>query len=224
MKQTLLALTALAFTLPAAANPELANIVTQEFGAATADGIVLLQSAPSVGEPTQWNVFARDPFRPAELVSAALSLQGRSWSVKPAGAGRNILKRIPGQVINFGRVRYRSADVREIVARAASQSNTVFSSLEYQLAVDVAGGSPEWGVVLLNAANVEVGFIVVNAETGALGMQQWANQIPVNIPGQPENKGARAAQGVKEAGRKAWNWTDNARRETGNFFKELFRR
>jgi hypothetical protein len=36
--------------------------------------------------------------------------------------------------------------------------------------------------------------------------------------------GARAAQKVKDKARKAWNWTENAGRETGNFFKELFKR
>ena len=222
MKRLLFALAGL--TVSAFANPELANIITHEYGAATTEGILLLQSAPSAAEPVQWSVFARDPFRQGDVVRANLNLEGRSWSVRPAGAGRGLLRRTPAEPINFSKVKVRSSEAREVASRAAAETNTVFATVEYQLAVDSPGMAPEWGIALINAAGAEVGFVLVNAENGQIALQNWANQAPQPMRNDPAaTPGGRAAQGVKEAGRRAWDWTDNARRQTGNFFKELFR-
>ena len=228
MKSTLLIL--LSASSLAFANPEIANIIAQEYGAATSEGIVLLQSAASAAEPQQWYVYARDPFRTGELVKADLSIQGRSWVPKALGGGDGLLRSTPPGVIAFSRVKYRSADVRNIAARAAVAAKTTFASIEYQLAVNQPNGAPEWGLALLDASGVEVGFVLVSAETGAVAMEQWANQSPPPSGGlfskkaAPGDKGERAAQEVKETARRAWDWTDGARKETKSFFKELFSR
>lgn len=224
MKSTLFAL--LAFSSAALANPEIANIISQEYGAATYDRIVLLQSAASAAEPQQWSVYAGDPFRPEELVRADLTQQGRSWVAKPNGAGTKLLRAMPPAPIPFSRVKFRSSDVRGVAARAAVESKTTFATIEYQLAVSTENGAPEWGLALLDSAGAEVGFLLVSAETGTINHQQWSNQTPAaNAPtASTGDKGARAAQEMKETARRAWNWTDNARKETKSFFKELFRR
>ena len=41
--------------------------------------------------------------------------------------------------------------------------------------------------------------------------------------GQAIESGEDAAKAVKQGARKAWDWTEKAGRETGGFFKELFR-
>jgi hypothetical protein len=121
-------------------------------------------------------------------------------------------------------VKVRSSEAREVAARAAAETNTTFATVEYQLAVDSPGMAAEWGIALISAAGAEVGFVLVNAENGEIALQNWANQAPQPMRNDPAaTSGGRAAQGVKEAGRRAWDWTDNARRQTGNFFKELFR-
>jgi len=224
MKNTLFAL--FAFTTASLANPEIANIVTQEYGAAVSEGILLLQAPASAGEPVKWAVFARDPFRSGELIKADIVQQGNSWSVKPAGADDDLLRATPPTTVAFNRVKYRSSEVRGIAARAAVDAKTSFATIEYQLACNKPGTAPEWGLALLDASGVEVGFLLVNAETGAITHQQWASQVAAAPKSSDEGgeKGARAAQEVKEAARRAWNWTDGARKETKSFFKELFRR
>lgn len=222
MKSTLLALAAL--TTATFANPEIANIVTQEYGVAVTEGIVLLQASASAGEPVKWSVFARDPFREGELVRSELTQQGRSWSVKASGAGDDLLRSTPPATIAFNRVKFTSADARGIASRAAVEAQTSFATAEYQLASNNPGAAPEWGLALLDASGVEVGFVLVNAETGVVSHQQWASQVAANSGKGSGDKGARAAQEVKETARRAWNWTDGARKETKSFFKELFSR
>ena len=70
------------------------------------------------------------------------------------------------------------------------------------------------------------GFCVVNAESGAVTFTSWTPRggQPASKGGSDDSAGARAAQKVKDKARKAWNWTESAGRETGNFFKELFKR
>jgi hypothetical protein len=225
MKNTLLALFAL--TTASLANPELANVVTQEYGVAVAEGILLLQAPASAGEPVKWSVYARDPFRTGQLIKTELTQQGRSWVVKPAGADDDLLRATPPTTIAFNRVKYTSTEARGIAARAAVDAKTSFATIEYQLACNKADTAPEWGLALLDAAGVEVGFLLVNAETGLITHQQWASQMAAAPKGgdiDGGEKGARAAQDVKDAARRAWNWTDGARKETKSFFKELFRR
>ncbi len=229
MKTTLISL--LALSSVAFGNPEIANIIAQEYGAATSDGILLLQSAPSAAEPVQWTVYAQDPFRQGDLVRAELSQQGRSWVAKPNGAGDDLLRATPPAVIAFSRVKFRSSSVREIAARAAVEAKTTFATIEYQLAVNSPNGSPDWGLALLDKAGNEVGFLLISAETGIISMQQWSNAPSAASGGffgsrsdEGGDKGERAAQQVKETARRAWDWTDGARKETKGFFKELFRR
>ncbi|MBL9183124.1 MAG: hypothetical protein JNN17_13375 [Verrucomicrobiaceae bacterium] len=225
MKTTLLALFAL--TTASLANPEIANIITQEYGVAVTEGILLLQAPASAGEPVKWTVYARDPFRRGELLRSEISQQNSSWSVRPAGAGDNLLRATPPATLAFNRVKVRSPEARSIASRAAVESKTTFATIEYQLACNNPAAAPEWGLALLNNAGMEVGFILINAETGAITHQQWASQVGLLRPGeapQTGDKGARAAQDVKDAARRAWHWTDDARKETKSFFKELFRR
>jgi hypothetical protein len=58
MKASLLLPLFLASASLVQANPEIATVIDQEYGAATAEGILLLQSAPSAADPAQWSVYA----------------------------------------------------------------------------------------------------------------------------------------------------------------------
>jgi hypothetical protein len=225
MKATLLALFSL--TTVSLANPEIANIITQEYGVAVTEGILLLQAPAAAGEPVKWTVYARDPFRSGELLRSEISLKGNSWIVKPTGAGDRLLRTRPPATLAFSRVKVRSAEARDIATRAAALAKTPFASIEYQLACNNSAAAPEWGLALLNAAGKEVGFILMNAETGVITHQQWASQVgvlPTPSGVEEGEKGAQAAQDLKDAARRAWRWTDDARKETKGFFKELFRR
>lgn len=226
MKSThLLALLLLGAAPALHANPEIATVIGQEYGAATAERIVLLQSPASAAEPTQWTVYAQDPFRPGQLVRTRLALTNNSWAPQTDGAGQNLLNRVPSQPIPFSRVRYRSADARRIAEDNARLSKTNFVSVEYQLASNATTGAPEWGLALLDTQGQEVGFIVVSAETGAVLHQQWGNnyvdpKTPVPPPG---SRGEKAADDVKRAARNAWQWTGDTGLEVGRFFKRLFK-
>lgn len=225
MKPTLLFGLFLASATLIQANPEIATVIDREYGAATAEGIVLLQSAPSAGEPTEWSVYARDPFRPGELVKASLAIQNNSWAPKAAGAGRNLLGRVPPQAIAFNRVRFRTTDVLRIARQSAVLSKTNFVAVQYQLATDATTSAPEWGLALLDTAGVEVGFIVVSAETGAVTHQQWGNDYidPTVSRPPPGSKGEKAADEVRRTARQAWERTGDTGVEVGRFFKRLFK-
>ncbi len=209
------------------ANPEVATVITQEYGAATADGIVLLQSAPAVAEPDQWMVYAMDPFRPGEMVRAALTLAPttNSWAPKPNGAGDDLLTRVPTQAIDFTRVRFRTLDARRVAQESAVLSKTNFVSVVYQLAANTTTGVPEWGLALLDGGGLEVGFIVVSAETGAVTHQQWGNLYsdPTGTLPPPGTKGEKAADDVRRTAREAWERTGDTGVEVGRFFKRLFK-
>lgn len=207
------------------ANPEVATVITQEYGAATADGIVLLQSAPAVAEPDQWMVYAMDPFRPGELVRSVLTLTNNSWAPKPNGAGAELLTRVPAEPIDFKRVRFRTADARRVAQESAVLSKTNFVSVQYQLAASAATGAPEWGLALLDVDGLEVGFIVVSAETGAVTHQQWGNNYtdPTATLPPPGTKGEKAADDVRRTARQAWERTGETGVEVGRFFKRLFK-
>jgi hypothetical protein len=211
------------------ANPEIATIIDQEYGAATSEGVVLLQSAPSAADPVQWSVFARDPFRPGELVCALLIAGKSGWAPKPAGAGTKLLTRVPPQVIAFNRIKFRSSDVLKIAQQNAALAKTNFVTASYQLAANAVSGAPEWGLALNDTNNEEVGFIVISAETGAVVHQQWDNGLASNVPGSPvsssppNSKGEKAADDVRRAARRAWEWTGDTGLEVGHFFKRLFK-
>ncbi|WP_395736246.1 hypothetical protein [Prosthecobacter sp.] len=229
MKTSLLFSLLLAGASLSHANPELATIIDQEYGAATAEGVVLLQSPASAGDPTQWSVFARDPFRPGELVCSLLTSSPSGWAPKPAGAGPRLLTRTPPQAIVFNRIKLRSPDALKIAQQNAALAKTNFVTASYQLAANVTTGAPEWGLALNDVNGVEVGFIVISAETGAVVNQQWDNGLAANAPGgpgrdgPPRSKGEKAADDVRRAARNAWEWTGDTGLEVGHFFKRLFR-
>lgn len=209
------------------ANPEIATIIDQEYGAATSEGIVLLQSAPSAAEPNQWTVYARDPFRKDELVRAKITKNERGWAPDADGAGAKLLQRVPPQSIAFNRVTLRSSEARKVAQQNAALAKTNFVSVQYQLAANATSGAPEWGMSLLDTNGAEVGFIVVSAETGAVIHQQWSNGLASNTPGVPVNDaatpGERVADDVKQGARRAWEWTGDTGLEVGRFFKRLFK-
>lgn len=211
------------------ANPEIATIIDQEYGAATSEGIVLLQSPPSAADPAQWAVYARDPFRPGELVRATITAESSGWAPKADGAGSRLLGRVPPQTIAFNRIKYRSGDARRIAQQNAMLAKVNFVSAAYQLAANATSGAPEWGLALIDANDVEVGFVVISAETGAVLHQQWNNGLASQVPGgpisspEPGSKGEKAAEDVRRAARRAWEWTGDTGLEVGHFFKRLFR-
>jgi hypothetical protein len=229
MKITLLFSLLLASVSWSHANPEIATVIDQEYGAATAEGVVLLQSTASAADPTQWSVYARDPFRPGELVRASLTLAKSGWAPKASGAGTKLLGRVPPQVIAFNRIKFRSSDALKIAQQNAMLAKTNFVTAAYQLAADATTGAPQWGLALNGTGGDEVGFIVISAETGAVIHQQWDNGLASNVPGAPVSspevggKGERAADNVKRAARNAWEWTGDTGLEVGHFFKRLFK-
>jgi len=229
MKSALFLSLLLASTSLLHANPEIATVIDQEYGAATSEGILLLQSPASAGDPDQWTVYARDAFRQGELVRAAVTLQNRSWAPRANGAGSKLLNRVPPQPLAFSRVNYRSSDVRKIAQQNAALAKVNFVTAAYQLAANATTGAPEWGLALNNANGEEVGFIVISAETGAVIHQQWGNGLSSSVPGgpvtssEPGSKGEKAADDVKRTARRAWEWTGDTGLEVGRFFKRLFR-
>lgn len=229
MKTILLSILVLASVSLVRANPEIATVIDQEYGAATSEGIVLLQSSASSADPAQWAVYARDPFRQGELVRASLTMERSGWAPKAAGAGSKLLSRVPPQPIAFNRVQFRSSDVRRIAQQNAVLAKTNFVTAAYQLAANATTGAPEWGLALNDVNGAEVGFIVISAETGAVIHQQWGNGLASNVPGapvtsaEPGSPGEKAAEDVKRTARRAWEWTGDTGLEVGRFFKKLFR-
>ncbi len=225
MKTSLLCSLLLASASLCQANPEIATVIDQEYGAATAAGVVLLQSPASATDPIQWSVYARDPFRQGELVRATVTLDKSAWIPRVNGAGTKLLSRVPPQVIVFNRIKYRSSDALKVAQQNAMLAKTNFVTASYQLAADAATGAPQWGLALNGTDGNEVGFIVISAETGAIIHQQWNNGLANTDPGAPApgSKGERAADDVKRAARNAWQWTGDTGLEVGHFFKRLFK-
>ena len=225
MKTSLLCSLLLASASLCQANPEIATVIDQEYGAATAAGVVLLQSPASATDPIQWSVYARDPFRQGELVRATVTLDKGAWIPRVNGAGTKLLSRVPPQVIVFNRIKYRSSDALKVAQQNAMLAKTNFVTASYQLAADAATGAPQWGLALNGTDGNEVGFIVISAETGAIIHQQWNNGLANTDPGAPApgSKGERAADDVKRAARNAWQWTGDTGLEVGHFFKRLFK-
>lgn len=226
MKTSLLFSLLLASATLSQANPELVTIIDQEYGAATAEGVLLMQSTASAAEPVQWSVFARDPFRPGELVRASLTFVNGAWAPKATGAGPKLLGRVPPLPIAFNRIKLHSSDVLKIAQRNAMLAKTNFVTASYQLAADATSGAPQWGLALNGTDGNEVGFIVISAETGAVIHQQWNNGLASYGPepvSPPASKGEKAADDVKRAARHAWEWTGDTGLEVGHFFKRLFK-
>jgi len=217
-------LAALVFVLISAsalqANPEVPKAVAQSFGEAVAKGILLLKGTGTTAEPVEWTAYCRDAFRPNDLLRIRVKMEGAQWQSSAAGAGGNVLDRAPRRALDFTRLRQRSAEARLVAAKAAALAQATFVSVDYQLAANADTGVPEWGMALKDDTGYEVGFCVVSGESGALTFQDWTPRVTAS--GQT-SEGERAAQAVKRTARKAWNWTDKARNETKNFFRELFR-
>jgi len=225
MKTSLLLTLLLASASLSQANPEIATVIDQEYGAATAAGVVLLQSPASATDPIQWSVFARDPFRQGELVRATVTLDKSAWTPRANGAGTKLLSRVPPQVIVFNRIKFRSSDALKVAQQNALLAKTNFVTASYQLAADATTGAPQWGLALNGTDGNEVGFIVISAETGVVIHQQWNNGLANTDPGAPApgSKGEKAADNVKRAARNAWQWTGDTGVEVGHFFKRLFK-
>lgn len=224
MKSPLAVLTLLLALSPAGAwaNPELPRAVAQSFGAAVAANLLLVKGTGTTTEPLEWTAYARDAFRPDDVLRISITPAGSEWQASASGAGGNILNPAPPQPLDFSRLKYRSADARAVAAKAAALAQATFASVDYQLAASAAG-VPEWGMALKDENGYEIGFCVVSGETGALTFQNWTPRYQSREAAAAQTEGERAAANVKRAARKAWNWTDNARKETRGFFRELFR-
>jgi hypothetical protein len=229
MKSALVAAAVAVFIVAAPAtsraNPELPRAIARTFGDALAANVLLLKGSGTTTEPLEWTAYARDVFRKSDIVRITLTPVGADWQAAANGAGDNILSPTPPQPINFARLRYRSADARAVAAKAAALAQSTFVTVDFQLAANATTGVPEWGLALIDDTGYEVGFCVVSGETGALTFQDWTPRYQARdrTAEAGSAEGERAAKAVKKAVRKAWNWTDSARKETRGFFRELFK-
>lgn len=204
------------------ANQAIYNVVSQTYGEAQASRIVLVLAAPNPVEPVQWTVYARDAFRESEQVRMIVTFENGIWRAESAGAGELLPKVPPGRV-DFNRVKITSGQARTILNASAAAAGVPFAKVRYQLASNLSG-APEWGLQVLSTDDVEVGFAILNAETGTVVFQDWTPPGQVVKSDADLSDGERAAVEVKREARKAWKWTENAGRETGRFFKELFKK
>jgi hypothetical protein len=219
------ALVALATPATAPANPEIPGAIARAFGGSIAANVLLLKGTGTTTEPLEWTAYARDVFRKSDILRITLTPVGPDWQATAAGAGGSILNPVPAQPIDFARLKYRSADARAVAAKAAVLAQSTFVTVDFQLAANATTGVPEWGLALKDDTGYEVGFCVVSGETGALTFQDWTPRYQTRdrTADTDAPEGERAAKAVKKAVRKAWNWTDSARKETRGFFRELFR-
>lgn len=204
--------------------------VAEVFGKATVDATRLVKSERSKGEPLVWLVFSEDTHRQGELVKIRLERQPgtQAWRALSAGAGQ-LLQRVPPLRMNWAKVRVGPAEARLTAEQGAKLAKAVFDSVEYQLAMQPTNQSPEWALTLFDTQGKEMGFVVLSAETGAVVHQDFTGPVPPPVAQGAKrddgevDSGEEAARAVKRGARKAWDWTEKAGRETGNFFRELFR-
>jgi hypothetical protein len=204
------------------ANPEIPRAVAQSFGESIGSSLLLVKGTGTTAEPVEWTAYARDAFRPEEVLRITVRMEASVWKAAPAGAGTKVLSPVPPKTLDSTRLQIRSSEARAVAAKAAALAQTTFASVDYQLAANAETGAPEWGLALKDESGYEVGFCVISAETGALTFQDWTLKLG-SAPSAPPSEGERAAKVVKKTVRKAWNWTDKARSETKSFFRELFR-
>jgi len=208
-----------------AASPEVGAAIIRQFGEAQLANVLLVSAVSNPTDPVQWRVYSKDLYRPGELLMTVVDRTDKGWNATPAGAGK-LLQRVPSKSIDFKRLKIDAKEARRIVAEAAKLAQKSFTQASYQLATNETTGAPEWALVLENADNSEVGFCVLSAETGAVQHQDWTPETS-QTAGAPktsaEREGEAAARKVKQGVRKAWNWTEEAGRKTGGFFRELFR-
>lgn len=220
-----------------AANPDVGAAIVRQFGEAQLRNVVLVKASPNETDPIQWKVYSRDPYREGELLRTIATKMDGKWDAAPAGAGK-LLQRVPRLSLDFKRLKVDSKEARRIITEAARVEQVDFAKVEYQLAAHEQTGSPEWGLALQDATGYEVGFCVVSGETGALLSQDWTprytNSTAAAATGrkakgkadtrtQGQKEGEEAAKRVKQGVRKAWDWTEEAGKKTGSFFRELFR-
>jgi len=205
--------------------------VAEVFGKATVTATRLVKSERSKVDPFVWLVFAEDLHRKENLVKVRLDRQPgkEGWQVTSGGAGE-LLQRVPPMRLDWAKVKVGPAEARLTAEQGAKLAKATFEQVEFQLATQPTTGVPEWGLTLFDAQGVEVGFVVVSAETGAVIHQDFGVVAPPPVAGGQREKsgqaiesGEDAAKAVKQGARKAWDWTEKAGRETGGFFKELFR-
>src|SRR6187402_2142131 len=87
-------------SLGSAANPEVGAAILKQFGESQLRNVVLIVSMADDDEPEVWKVYARDPYRPGELVCSVANKEVGRWQMSPQSAGR-LLKRVPPQTIDF---------------------------------------------------------------------------------------------------------------------------
>jgi hypothetical protein len=224
MKTLLLCCSLLAAPALLHANPDVLAAVGRQFGATVQANVLLLRGSGNVSEPTEWTAYSRDTFRPQDLLRIRIQRVDGAWQAEAAGSGSRVLDRAPQRPFDASLLKLRSEAARQEAGKAAVTAKTVFASIDYQLAANPQTGAPEWGLALKDETGYEVGFVVVAADTGAVTFQDWTPRVTTaQRRAAEEGEGERAARAVKRGGRRAWNWTDNARKETGNFFRELFR-
>jgi hypothetical protein len=206
----------------------LTDAVTRDFGVATTQAARLLKSELSPATPTGWSLFASDPYRPGEQVKLKLERVSQGaligWKAQSAGAGQ-LLQRVPPLPINWSMVRLGPMEVERKAKQMAVLAKMPFTHIAYQLTTNPTSQRPEWGLVLADATLTEVGFLIIEADSGAVVHQDFQRRLP---PGggrvtKAEEEGEEAARRVKEGARQAWDWTERAGRKTGGFFRELFR-
>lgn len=205
------------------ANPEVLRAVGAQFGKSVQDQVILLRGSGTVAEPVDWTAYSRDAFRPQDILRIRVVLEGTQWKATAAGSGTRVLNPAPPRPLDAAQLRQRSSEARAVAGKAAALAKATFASVDYQLAANAETGAPEWGMALKDDTGYEVGFVVVSADTGAVIFQDWTPRVRTAADEADDGEGERAARAVKRTARRAWNWTDNARRETGNFFRELFR-
>jgi hypothetical protein len=205
------------------ANPEVLAAVGRQFGNTVQANVLLLKGSGSVAEPTEWTAYSRDSFRPRDMLRIRVHRVDGTWQAEAAGSGSNILDSAPRRPFEAALLKLRSEGARQEAGKAAVTAKAVFARVDYQLAANPQTGAPEWGLALRDETGYEVGFVVIAADTGALTFQNWTPRVTTAQHRAEESEGERAARAVKRAARRAWNWTDHARQETGNFFRELFR-
>jgi hypothetical protein len=217
----LLALMALPLGLRA--DIEVPRSVAFGFGQSLADNLLLLKSGPESATPQTWHAYARDPFRAGEQVRLLVTRENGKWGAQADGEATS-LRKVPSRSIDFSRVKVRTAEARQVAQKAAALAQADFDKVDYQLATNAETAVPEWGMALIDAEDNEVGFCIVSAETGALLFQNWTPQDKESgLKAGPQDEGERAAVAVKKGVRRAWDWTENAGKKTGSFFRELFR-
>lgn len=206
-------------------NATIGSAIVKQFGEAQLKNVMLVTAAATDDDPVVWTAYAIDPYRPGEQLRTRVTKENGRWWASPDGAGK-LLPRLPQLPVDFNRLAVDAKSARRLIDREAEIMDVDYDTMSYQLATNETTGSPEWGIALQDDEGVEVGFCVVSGETGRIISEDWtprAGTAVAKAPSSAAQEGAEAAKEVKKGVRKAWNWTENAGKKTGGFFKELFK-